>query len=267
MADPVATPDEAADVQPIQAEDLLGLNPDLIRDVIVALDAEDGAMIRGIVAPLHPAEVADLIEMLRGPMRNQLVEYLRLKFDPVILAELDEKLRDEVAELLGTQSIARAIAALDSDDALNIISALEEVKQRKVLQAVPAALRGMIEEGLAFPEDSAGRLMQREFVAVPAFWTVGEVIDFSARKRRSARRFLRHLRGGPAAPPDRGGGAQQDTSYKTTRPGARYHGNGHRHGTAQYGSGRGRLRVCATGSSVGARNRRLRTPDRRDHDR
>ena len=165
-------------VLPVQAKDLLGLNPDVIREAIVALDSNDGSAILEIVAPLHPAEIADLIEMLRGPMRTQLVELLRPKFDPVVLTELDETVRDEVAEQLGTETIAKAIASLDSDDALNLISTLEETKQRRVLHAISYALRSMLEEGLAFPEDSAGRLMQREFVAVPTFWTVGEVIDF-----------------------------------------------------------------------------------------
>ena len=166
------------DVLPVQAKDLLGLNPDVIREAIVALGSNDGSAILEIVAPLHPAEIADLIEMLRGPMRTQLVEFLRPKFDPVVLTELDETVRDEVAEQLGTETIAKAIASLDSDDALNLISTLEETKQRRVLHAISYALRSMLEEGLAFPEDSAGRLMQREFVAVPTFWTVGEVIDF-----------------------------------------------------------------------------------------
>jgi len=166
------------DVLPLQAKDLLGLNPDVIREAIVALGSNDGSAILEIVAPLHPAEIADLIEMLRGPMRTQLVELLRPKFDPVVLTELDETVRDEVAEQLGTETIAKAIASLDSDDALNLISTLEETKQRRVLHAISYALRSMLEEGLAFPEDSAGRLMQREFVAVPTFWTVGEVIDF-----------------------------------------------------------------------------------------
>ena len=140
----------------MRAKDLLGLNPNVIRDAIVALDSDDGAAILEIVEPLHPAEIADLIEMLRGPMRTQLVELLRPKFDPEILAELDETVRDEVAEQLGTETIAKAIAALDSDDALNLISTLEETKQRRVLHAISFALRSMLEEGLAFPEDSAG---------------------------------------------------------------------------------------------------------------
>jgi magnesium transporter len=178
MAETAAEIETGEDVLPVQASDLLGLNPDVIRDAIVALDSDDGAAILEIVQPLHPAEIADLIEMLRGPMRTQLVELLRPKFDPEILAELDETVRDEVAEQLGTETIAKAIAALDSDDALNLISALEETKQRRVLHAISFALRSMLEEGLAFPEESAGRLMQREFVAVPAFWSVGEVIDF-----------------------------------------------------------------------------------------
>ena len=178
MVETAAEIEIGEDVLPVQASDLLGLNPDVIRDAIVALDSDDGAAILEIVDPLHPAEIADLIEMLRGPMRTQLVELLRPKFDPEILAELDETVRDEVAEQLGTETIAKAIAALDSDDALNLISALEETKQRRVLHAISFALRSMLEEGLAFPEESAGRLMQREFVAVPAFWSVGEVIDF-----------------------------------------------------------------------------------------
>ncbi|MFT7571876.1 MAG: magnesium transporter [Paracoccaceae bacterium] len=178
MAETAANVEVSDDVLPVQAADLLGLNPDVIRDAIVALDSDDGAAILEIVEPLHPAEIADLIEMLRGPMRTQLVELLRPKFDPEILAELDETVRDEVAEQLGTETIAKAIATLDSDDALNLISTLEETKQRRVLHAISFALRSMLEEGLAFPEESAGRLMQREFVAVPAFWTVGEVIDF-----------------------------------------------------------------------------------------
>tara|TARA_R110002072_G_scaffold65907_1_gene162871 strand:+ start:49 stop:1452 length:1404 start_codon:yes stop_codon:yes gene_type:complete len=178
MAETAAESEVSDDVLPIQAEDLLGLNPDVIRDAIVALDSDDATAIQQIVEPLHPAEIADLIEMLRGTMRTQLVELLRAKFDPEILAELDETVRDEVAEQLGTETIAKAIATLDSDDALNLISTLEETKQRRVLHAISFALRSMLEEGLAFPEESAGRLMQREFVAVPAFWTVGEVIDF-----------------------------------------------------------------------------------------
>ena len=178
MAETAAELEVGEDVLPVQAADLLGLNPDVIRDAIIALDSDDGAAILEIVEPLHPAEIADLIEMLRGPMRTQLVELLRPKFDPEILSELDETVRDEVAEQLGTETIAKAIAALDSDDALNLISTLEETKQRGVLHAISFALRSMLEEGLAFPEESAGRLMQREFVAVPAFWTVGEVIDF-----------------------------------------------------------------------------------------
>lgn len=178
MAETAAEIEVGEDVLPVQASDLLGLNPDVIRDAIMALDSDDGAAIHEIVEPLHPAEIADLIEMLRGPMRTQLVELLRPKFDPEILAELDETVRDEVAEQLGTETIAKAIAALDSDDALNLISTLEETKQRRVLHAISFALRSMLEEGLSFPEESAGRLMQREFVAVPAFWSVGEVIDF-----------------------------------------------------------------------------------------
>ena len=178
MVNDASETDVPGEVAPMQAADLLGLNPDVVRDVTLALSSGNASTIFNIIKPLHAAEVADLIEMLRGSTRIQVVELLRSDFDPIILTELDETIRDEVAEQLGTDTIALAIASLDSDDALNLISTLEETKQRKVLQGISSALRSILEEGLAFPEDSAGRLMQREFVAVPTFWTVGEVIDF-----------------------------------------------------------------------------------------
>ena len=87
-------------------------------------------------------------------------------------------MRDEVVAQLGTGTVARAITRIDSDDALYVLDRLDEPLQRQVLQAIPEALRSVVEEHLAFPEDSAGRLMQRDFVAVPMFWTVGQTIDF-----------------------------------------------------------------------------------------
>ena len=178
MVDAVVEAEITEEILSPQASDLLGLNPNVVRDVVIALENGDREAVYKIVEPFHHAEVADLIEMLRGPTRILLIDHLKPKFDPVILTELDEKVRDEVAEQLGIETIAVAIASLDSDDALSLISTLEEKKQRRVLHAIPNALRSMLEEGLAFPEDSAGRLMQRELVAVPTFWTVGEVIDF-----------------------------------------------------------------------------------------
>lgn len=175
MADPVVDMDAPP---PVQAEELLGLGPQLVEDVTQALDEEQRTEARMLVERLDSPMLADLIQLLKPEQRARLIEYLRPDVDPEILPELEDTVRDEVVDLLGIPTLARAIARLESDDALFLISSLKEDKQRLVLQAIPVALRAMMEEGLAFPEDSAGRLMQRDFVAVPAFWTVGETIDF-----------------------------------------------------------------------------------------
>ena len=174
MAEPVA----ATESPPPHAEEHLGLNPELVASVVLALDDEHRFESRLLVEPLRPPELADLLQQLRPHLRERLVEYLRPDFHPEVLPELEPGVRDEVAEQLGTRTLARAIARLDTDDALNLLTTLEESKQRQVLFAIPEELRIMLEEGLAFPEDSAGRLMERNFVAVPAFWTVGETIDY-----------------------------------------------------------------------------------------
>jgi magnesium transporter len=175
MAEPATTEPVAPVTEP--AEDQLGLDPALIYGVVQALDNNDAEAVRKAVADLHYSDLADLIEALWPEHRTQLVEVLRRKFPVEVIPELDEEVRDQVAAQLGTKDLAAAIVDLESDDALYLIEGLEEGKRRQVLHAIPAALRRQMEEALAFPEQSAGRLMQREVVAVPLFWTVGQCID------------------------------------------------------------------------------------------
>jgi magnesium transporter len=168
----------AEETAPVQAEELLGLSTDLVGDLSLALEDEHRFEARLLVEALRAPELADILQLLRPDLRLRLIEYLRPDFDPEILPELEDDVRDEVADQMGTRALARAIARLDSDDALSLILTLEESKQRRVLHAIPEELRDILEEGLAFPEDSAGRLMDRDFVAVPSFWSVGETIDY-----------------------------------------------------------------------------------------
>ena len=178
MADSPRARNSSPDAAQVHAEDLLGLSPDLVQEIDHRLEEDRAEEVARLIARLHYADLADLLQLLGHDRRERLIEQLRARFDPEILPELDDMVRDEGVELLGTEAVATAIAKLESDDALNLISTLEETRQHQVLQAISGALRDILEEGLAFPEDSAGRLMQRDFVVVPAFWTVGETIDF-----------------------------------------------------------------------------------------
>lgn len=175
MAEPESAP-AATENEGAAAE--VGLDPARVFSVVQSLDRDDAAAVRAAVADLHYADLADLFETLSPEHRAKLVEVLRRRFPAEVIPELDEGIRDEVAGQLGTQDLAAAIVDLDSDDALYLIEGLEESKRRQVLHAIPAALRRQMEEALAFPEESAGRLMQREVVAVPLFWTVGQAIDY-----------------------------------------------------------------------------------------
>jgi magnesium transporter len=167
-----------SETTPAREEPSLGPSAELVAQVAQALDQNHPYEVETLVRSLAPADLADLIEQLDPDRRARLIGTLRNAFDPEVLPELSESVRDEVAEEIGVEGLARAIARLESDDALLLISSLEESKQRQVLRTLPAALRAVVEEGLTYPEESAGRLMQRDLVAVPAFWSVGEVIDF-----------------------------------------------------------------------------------------
>ncbi len=161
-----------------RGEEAYVVRPELVQEIIDALDAANIHRVEELVRPLHHADLADLIEMLAPEYRKLLIEIIRAEFDPETLATLEEHVREEVIEQLGAADVAAAISELDTDDAVEVVEHLDDSVQQEVLDAVPAEDRALLEEGLTYPEDSAGRLMQRELVAVPSYWTVGETIDF-----------------------------------------------------------------------------------------
>ncbi|MBT5939001.1 MAG: magnesium transporter [Rhodospirillaceae bacterium] len=154
------------------------LTPEFIAAVNLALDQNETTEAISLAQSLHYADLADLLENLAHVRRAELVEALRSDFDPNVFAELDDTVRERVIDQLGISHIAEAVAGLDTDDALDVVEELNADEQQEVLEALPAGERSLIEQGLSYPEDSAGRLMQREVVAVPMHWTVGQAIDY-----------------------------------------------------------------------------------------
>lgn len=171
--------DSARETGPVEIEDdLYGLEIDFVRAVADGLARGDTAAVQALAGRLHYSDAADLLERLSPDDRVRLVEVLRPDFDPEILTELDEGVRDQVIEALGFSDLSTAICELDSDDAVWLVGQLDADERARVVASLPADIRAIVEHGLSYPEYSAGRMMQRELVAVPAYWTVGETIDY-----------------------------------------------------------------------------------------
>jgi magnesium transporter len=151
---------------------------DLIRVVDEALRAGEVERAAELTASLHAADQADLLEQLGYDERTALVAELKPDLDPELLTHLDEAVREEVLEQLTPEEAGAAIAKLHTDDAIEVLEDLDESEQIAILQTLPMPERAAVEQGLTYPEDSAGRLMQRELVAAPEFWTVGQTIDY-----------------------------------------------------------------------------------------
>jgi len=154
------------------------IREDFVDDIQDAVDAGDGERVRQLVGQLHPADIADLVQLVDQNRRPGLIRALGDRFDGDVVAELDDWVRDDVLAELPTAAVADMVTQLDTDDAVAIIEDLEADQQREVLQAMPADERVAIEEALSYPEESAGRLMQRDLIAVPEYWTIGQTIDF-----------------------------------------------------------------------------------------
>jgi magnesium transporter len=151
--------------------------PEIISDLLLALDNKDAKSVRALTRDLHAADLADLIQTLVDGRRVELITLLGRNFDVEALAELDEAARDSLMEALPADVIASAIKKLDTDDALYLIEDMDRQDQAEILSKVSKEDRVALSRALDFPENTAGRLMQTEFVAVPDDWTVGKVID------------------------------------------------------------------------------------------
>ncbi|MEM7497584.1 MAG: magnesium transporter [Pseudomonadota bacterium] len=161
-----------------EREDEFDLNPEVVAAIIEALDAEDRPALAPQLEGLHVADLADLIEQLGPERRRRLIVLAWDEIDSEVLIELEEGVRDEVLEILKPADLAEAAREFETDEVVYLLSDLDEEQQREVLEALDPADRIAVARSLSYPEYSAGRLMQTEFVRAPSFWTVGQMIDF-----------------------------------------------------------------------------------------
>ena len=154
------------------------------------IKASDIKFINQTLEDLHPSDVANLIENLSSETRAKLLEIEEFDIDPEIFVEINESIQTEILQLLSNDSIAKIIKRLESDNAISIIENLNQEKKNLILDKLPPKDRFLLEEGLSYPEDSAARIMQREFTAVPSDWSVGQTIDYLRESKDLPEEFL-----------------------------------------------------------------------------
>jgi magnesium transporter len=154
------------------------IRAEFIEGVTEAIDRADATALSALAGDLHEADTGALIEALDPEMRSRFVALLGRDFDFTALTEVDDAVREEILEEVPSKLIAEGVRDLDSDDAVYILEDLPEQEQAEILEHLPATERGALERILRYPEDSAGRRMQTEYIAVPPTWTVGHAIDY-----------------------------------------------------------------------------------------
>ena len=168
----------------------LDFNKEFINTFSEKIESGNIEFINQTLKDLHEADVANLIENLNPNTRIKLIELEAFNINPEIFVELNESIQSEVLQLLSIDSIIKIIKRLESDNAIKILENLEKDTKEKVLDKLPPKDKFLLEEGLSYPEDSAARIMQREFTAVPSNWTVGQTIDYLREDKDLPEEFL-----------------------------------------------------------------------------
>lgn len=165
------------DLEDLALRDDYALNPAYVEMVVDAADRSDTKRLRELIDALHPADVADLMGFLSSTYREELIPLLSPDDFAEVLSELEGSIREDILENVDPARLAAALGEMDSDDAADVVDDLEEDKKGAVLAAMSDVDRASIETALAYDDETAGRLMQREVMAAPQFWTVGQTID------------------------------------------------------------------------------------------
>ena len=168
----------------------LDFNKEFISIFSDKIRSSDIQFINQTLKDLHESDVANLIENLSNETRTKLIEIEEFNIDPGIFIELNESIQSEVLQILSTESIINIIKRLESDDSIKILENLEKEKKDTILDKLPPKDKFLLEEGLSYPEDSAARIMQREFTAVPSNWSVGQTIDYLRENKDLPKEFL-----------------------------------------------------------------------------
>lgn len=159
-------------------EQQVGVSDDFIREIRELLDEDYTDRIQELCRDLSPADAAELLGKTESAHRLKLMEILEDQLDPETFSYLDHDILNDFLVNMAPQAIASIVNDLDSDDALNLIDGLDEDRRADIMRHLSRKVRAAVEEGLSFPEESAGRMMQRELVAIPQFWTVGKTVDY-----------------------------------------------------------------------------------------
>ncbi|ASM71465.1 MULTISPECIES: magnesium transporter [Roseobacteraceae] len=177
MSDEFEPIKEEAKIEEERSDEAYELDRKAVSAILYAVDIEDQAKLIELMEPLHPADIADLLEQVNAFDRTRLIRLYDREFDGDILSELDESIRDEVIAVLTPQVLTQAVRDLDSDDVVDLVEDMDDTQQGAILDALEDADRLAVQQALSYPEFSAGRLMQREVVMAPEHWTVGDAID------------------------------------------------------------------------------------------
>jgi len=165
-------------------------NKEYIKVVTDKIANNDAVFISNSFKEMHPADTADIIEQLNQSDRENLIKLNNFKIDPQVFVELNESIQTEIIKYLSTESIVYILKNLESDDSIKILENLDEQNKNEILRSLPPKDRFILLESLSYPEDSAARIMQREFTAIPSNWLVGQTIDYLRENKDLPEEFL-----------------------------------------------------------------------------
>ena len=167
----------------IKKNNLIGISSEVVNNIISDVDSNKREKVTLFINKIHPADAADLLEMLSEEYRKKVIYMLSDKFPEEILPSMNVPILVSIIEYFKLDHLTKMLSALDSDDITYVLEICDEKLRKKILLGMPNDLKKLIKKSLNYAEDSAGRIMQTDYVSVPLNWTIGQVVDYLRRSK------------------------------------------------------------------------------------
>jgi len=149
-----------------------------LQNLMTALEASNHEEAKDQLKDLHPGEIALLLEAIKPKDRTVIWPGIEASIQGEVLKEVNEDVQSQLIDEMSVDDLVKATENLDTDDLADIVPNLPESAVHSLLLTLDYKHREHLNKVLEYPEDSAGGLMNTDFITVRPDVTISAVIRY-----------------------------------------------------------------------------------------
>ncbi|MBL6621231.1 MAG: magnesium transporter [Rickettsiales bacterium] len=155
----------------------------LEKELKIAINENDKKLVTNLIEKINIADLAITISEYNHEEKLAFVNIIDDNFPADLFLKLHNSVSEEFIQLIGPKKSAKIIQSLESPEILSILEEVSEVIRNQIRHFFNKETKEELKTGFSYPENSAGRLMQRNFISVPKHWNISQTIKYCCKNK------------------------------------------------------------------------------------